>query len=59
MSKVFLLHIEHNINHFLSILHVTDQTQAVAVIMGDYFAPKNFVVAVAVVAVVAVVFRSF
>ena len=29
MSKVFLLHIKHNINHFLSILHVTDQTQAV------------------------------
>ena len=40
MSKVFLLHIKHNINHFLSILHVTDQTQAVAVIVGDYFARK-------------------
>ena len=40
MSKVFLLHIKHNINHFLSILHVTDQTQAVAVIVGDYLARK-------------------
>ena len=35
--KVFLLHIKHNINHFLSILHVTD---SVAVIVGDYFARK-------------------
>ena len=40
MSKVFLLQIKHNINHFLSILHVTDQTRAVAVIVGDYFAQK-------------------
>ena len=40
MSKVFLLHVKHNINQFLSILHVTDQTQAVAVVMGDYFARK-------------------
>ena len=51
----FLLHIKHNINHFLPILHVTDQTRAVAVIMGDYFARKTFFVAVAIV---AVVFRS-
>ena len=40
MSKVCLLHIKHNINHFLSVLHMIDQTQAVAVIMGDYFARK-------------------
>ena len=40
MSKVFLLHIKHNINHFLFILHVTDQIEAVAVIMGDSFARK-------------------
>ena len=40
MRKIFLLHIKHDRNHFLSILHVTDQTRAVAIIMGDYFARK-------------------
>ena len=40
MSKVVLLHIKHNMNHFLSILHVTDQTRAVCSHHGDYFARK-------------------
>ena len=40
MRKVFLLHIKHDRDHFLSILHVTDQTRAVAIIMSDYFARK-------------------
>ena len=55
MSIVFLLYIKHNINHFLSILHMTDQTQAVCSHHGWLFRAKNFVVAVAIV---AVVFRS-
>ena len=38
MSEVFLLHIK--MNHFLSILHVTDHTQALAVIMDDHSREK-------------------